>query len=488
MSSFQTDSARAPENLIIGYHDNRIIIKVEPIDITAVVGSYVNLSVVIKSPCPTFQWYNRLGERIPGKTDSNLFIGPIGEEDFGFYRLEIADKYLNQIMLSRWVELKNPNPPRQYTQPIAPKLLEAPKGGVFMRGSTVNLTGYFANASHYQWYKDGAILTGCDGNNLMISNSGVHNTGQYVLLAANEANQFVQVSVNVMIKSPNPAFLRTESNLSMSDTNVKLVHTYHHTIYRDIGEAVRLETFCKLDFYNYYWFKNDEQINFERGHSLEYYCIRRNTYGTYVCRYQDTNGTLYLEEFQLMPYPEGLHPTHITPYCQSRLHSPQIEPHISVRKLSLYPITNPSRDTQTPINQHPDTIEPHISVQQKRMCVPIPASCVRESSAPILLHSPQIEPHISVRKLSLYPITNPSKHSLQIQHHPSTCEGYNHPPTIPSLYSQLISQNDVASQEETQFHSQHPDSIEPYFPAQRMCPPIPASCVKERIQFDPGSL
>ena len=197
----------------------------------------------------------------------------------------------------------------------------------------------------------------------------------------------------------------------------KTVRIYHPTIYRDIGEAVRLETFCKLDFYNHYWFKNDEQINFERGYSLEYYCIRRNTYSTYVCRYQDTNGTLYLEEFQLMPYPEGLHPAHITPYCQSRLHSPQIEPHISVRKLSLYPITNPSRDTQTPINQHPDTIEPHISVQQERMCVPIPASCVRESSAP------QVIPSYYSSGSQLFPQRIVIQHSLQIEAHPTSQRG-----------------------------------------------------------------
>ena len=240
----------------------------------------------------------------------------------------------------------------------------------------------------------------------------------------------------------------------------RTVRIYHPTIYRDIGEAVRLETSCKLDFYNYYWFKNDEQINSERGYSLEYYCIQRNTYGTYVCRYQDTNGTLYLEEFQLMPYPEGLHPAHITPYCQSRLHSPQIEPHISVRKLSLYPvtnpsrdtqtpikqhpdtiephisvrklslypITNPSRDTQTPIKQHPDTIEPHISVQQERMCVPIPASCVREGSAPQAIPSYYSSgaPHRDELHSSgsqLFPQRIVIQHSLQIEAHPTSQRG-----------------------------------------------------------------
>ena len=216
----------------------------------------------------------------------------------------------------------------------------------------------------------------------------------------------------------------------------------HQTYYRLVGQAARFEVSCKVYFYNHCWYKNNVKIEFEEGYSLEYHCIRRNTYGTYVCRYQDTNGTLYLEEFQLMPYPEGLHPTHITPYCQSRLHSPQIEPHISVRKLSLYPITNPSRDTQTPINQHPDTIEPHISVR-KLSLYPI-TNPSRDTQTPIKQHPDTIEPHISVRKLSLYPIPNPSRDT----------------------------QTPI---------KQHPDTIEPHISVQqeRMCVPIPASCVRE---------
>ena len=197
--SYQTDSARAPDSPNDGYHENRIIIILEPIDITAGIGAYINLSAVVRSPRPTFQWYNSRGEKIPGKINSNLFIGPIKEEHFGFYRVEIADEMLKQSTLSRWVELKNSNPPRQYVQRIGPTLMNAPKGGAFKRGTTVNLFGQFANASYYQWYKNGVKLEGCDGNTLIINNSGVHNSGEYVLLAANEVNQYAQVPVNVQI-------------------------------------------------------------------------------------------------------------------------------------------------------------------------------------------------------------------------------------------------------------------------------------------------
>ena len=190
----------------------------------------------------------------------------------------------------------------------------------------------------------------------------------------------------------------------------------HQTCYRLVGQPIRFDVSCNINFYNHCWYKNNIKIDYEEGYYLEYHCIQENAYGSYICTYHDANSIFYCEEFKLMPPPHALHPVHITPYCQSRSHSLQIEPHSSVAKHYPYPIafretpqTIPSlwttNDTvafpQHKQQQHSDRIEPHISVQQESMCMPIPAYCVRESSASeslqhshmSTLHSLYIEPH-----------------------------------------------------------------------------------------------
>ena len=187
---YLTDSARAPMSPNNGYNENRIKINIQPSDVSAGIGAFVNLSAVIRAAKPSFQWFNSKGQKIAGKRESNLFLGPLRKEDFGFYRLQIVDEVLGTAELSRWVEIRNAN---------LLTLLEAPKGGAFQRGSTINLCGHFANAVYYQWYMNGTMLERCTDNTLVINHCDFHNTGDYVLMAANEANEMVQVSVSVHI-------------------------------------------------------------------------------------------------------------------------------------------------------------------------------------------------------------------------------------------------------------------------------------------------
>ena len=97
---------------------NRIEILVEPNDTTAAIGSNVNLSAVVRSPQPSFQWYDKNGEKVPMGIDSKLSIGCVRAEDFGFYRLEILDTVVNEKVLTRWVELKSNIAPQQPQQDI----------------------------------------------------------------------------------------------------------------------------------------------------------------------------------------------------------------------------------------------------------------------------------------------------------------------------------------------------------------------------------
>ena len=147
-----------------------------------------------------------------------------------------------------------------------------------------------------------------------------------------------------------------------------------------------------------------------------------------------------------------LHLEYILPYSQTLYnnHSIQIEPY-----------------SQTLHNNHSIHIEPYSQTLHNN-------------------HSIHIEP---------YSQTLHNNHSIQIEPHLSTYQESfredNLPQAIPSIYSSSASPNNVACFSYSplqewgvipQFHSQHPDRIEPHSSVllrQRMYSPIPASCVEE---------
>ena len=185
--------------------DEELSINIEPIDITTNIGAYVTLSAVVKSQRPSFQWFNKFGQKIPNKNESTFFIGPVKESDFGFYKLEIVDLITNQRALTRWVEVKQANQTSFEQKPqipngMLPKLVTTPQGGIYRVGNTVELTGHFENATHYQWFKEDMELTGCTGNSLIIVNSNLYNTGRYTLRASNSYGNKTTQQIHVSIQ------------------------------------------------------------------------------------------------------------------------------------------------------------------------------------------------------------------------------------------------------------------------------------------------
>ena len=153
-----------------------ITIIIQPSDVSAKIGSLVNISAVVKSCNPTYQWYDKDGQPILNQNKSNLLIGPITESDYGFYRLSIFDLISREIVLTRWAEVKD----------ITPRLIQRPQDGEYKKGETIRLTGHFENARYYQWYQNGVIIEGCTGNTLIIENATSENTRLFSLVVANE--------------------------------------------------------------------------------------------------------------------------------------------------------------------------------------------------------------------------------------------------------------------------------------------------------------
>ena len=179
-------------NIRIRTQDNvesRNIIVIQPSDVSAKLGSYVNISAVVKTSNATYQWYNKDGQPINKQNKSNLLIGPITEGDYGFYRLSILDLYSREIVLTRWAEIKD----------TTPRLLHRPQDGIFKKGETIRLTAHFENGKYYQWYQNGRRIEGCTGNTLIIENAIIENTGAFSLVVANEDLETNIITVSVKI-------------------------------------------------------------------------------------------------------------------------------------------------------------------------------------------------------------------------------------------------------------------------------------------------
>ena len=170
-------------------------ILVEPVDIECTLGDSVNLSAVVKSPNPSFQWYNENGKRIPMQTNCNLTFRSLRKGDFGFYRLIIGDSTTREEKWTRWIEIRNKNAigtetmDAAFTTYFLPILVSSSQGGSYRMGSAFTLTAHFRNATAYQWYKDGYKLEGYVGNVLVIRNADVSISGTYVLAAVNGNNR-----------------------------------------------------------------------------------------------------------------------------------------------------------------------------------------------------------------------------------------------------------------------------------------------------------
>ena len=211
------------------YGPPEITIKQQPMDTIGRIGAYLNFPVIVEANDPLYQWYDTNGKAMPRMCKSILAIGPIKEEDFGFYQLRIWEKYTGKTASTRWVELKRakprntqsdlntnqqvePNVPPQpfpvqarkeysscQTQQLTPVLLTQPEGGAYSRGSNITLTAHFENATHYQWYKDGVKLEGCVGNTLAITNAKLGNTGDYTIYAMNSSGtSHMKTRVDIM--------------------------------------------------------------------------------------------------------------------------------------------------------------------------------------------------------------------------------------------------------------------------------------------------
>ena len=215
--AFQNNTCEYETDAVAVLPPQEIEILKEPVDIEVELGKLMTMHCNAISVKPAFQWFDQHGNKVPGETSSTLKLGPIKEEHYGFYRLQVFDSILKQDKLSKWVEVKKsshvaslpistPHPayPRYpNTQPLShlkPLVTVPPRGGSFKRGETITLSATCQNVSCFQWMKDGDMLVGCTGTALTISRLQPSNTGMYSLIVSNSTGIHVTSPVQIQVR------------------------------------------------------------------------------------------------------------------------------------------------------------------------------------------------------------------------------------------------------------------------------------------------
>ena len=128
-------------NVNVPQQNNEILILSEPVDTIAPIGSYASLSASIVANSPILQWFDKYGNQVPHANQNSLTFQSVRRQDYGFYRLEVTERFTPPRKLTRWVELKAP--PQLYRDaptPVSrPILQRTPMGGMFHQGERIEL-------------------------------------------------------------------------------------------------------------------------------------------------------------------------------------------------------------------------------------------------------------------------------------------------------------------------------------------------------------
>jgi hypothetical protein len=157
------------------------VITVEPNSQAALVGGSATFSVTaLGSPAPTYQW-QKTGADIPGATSATLTLPNVQSSDGAVYSVNVSNS-LGSV-LSSFVLLSVTR------TPAAPIFTEQPAQTTATIGDTISLTvaAEGAPAPAYQWFQNGALVTGA--TNPVLTLSGVTNSqaGNYYATASNSA-------------------------------------------------------------------------------------------------------------------------------------------------------------------------------------------------------------------------------------------------------------------------------------------------------------
>ena len=144
-------------------------------------GTTVNTSVDVSGSNPAFQWYKD-GTPLSGQTSASLTLASPQPSDAGSYVVVITSSCSSLTSAAYSLSL---NQPLTITQ-------QPPSSSAVCAGTNLSISvGVSGSNPTYQWYKDGATLSGQTSATLTLTNLQASNAGRYQLFSTGSCNTLI---------------------------------------------------------------------------------------------------------------------------------------------------------------------------------------------------------------------------------------------------------------------------------------------------------
>ncbi len=178
-------------------------INVQPAGLTVLQGSNVTLSVVADGTAPlSYQW-SKDGAALSGARSASLSLNNVQAADAGAYAVSVANAAGTVVSGTAHLVVNVP-----------PSITSQPASFAAIQGSNVTFSVIAAGTAplSYQWYKDGAVLSGASSAMLALSSVQVVDAGAYSVVVSNLAGQVASSAATLTVGVP-PAITQQPAGL-----------------------------------------------------------------------------------------------------------------------------------------------------------------------------------------------------------------------------------------------------------------------------------
>ncbi len=172
----------------------------QPASATVLSGYTASFTVAASgNPAPTYQWYKG-GVAISGATSATYTIGAVNTGHAGLYTAVASNSAGTATSTTATLTV---------TTLAAPTITAQPRGATLNAGSTLALTVAASGnpALTYQWYKNGAGISGATSDTLVLSNVGASAAGSYTVYVFNSQGGVTSSAAVVVVTSDQPSRL-----------------------------------------------------------------------------------------------------------------------------------------------------------------------------------------------------------------------------------------------------------------------------------------
>ena len=174
---------------------------------TYIAGSTATLSVALTGTAPfTYQWQKN-SVNILNATNATLTLNNLAVADSASYQVVVANTTAGVTSSNAAVT-------------VLPLTLTAnPLNQVVAAGGTVNLsvTAASSGPAHYQWLKDGRMISGATNSTLTVTNAGITNSGVYYVVVTNAYALSISLPATVAVGAPQLLAWGNNSNGQLGD-------------------------------------------------------------------------------------------------------------------------------------------------------------------------------------------------------------------------------------------------------------------------------